>query len=127
MVKGTSGMELAQRGDMRIVSATNLRSAVQLLVEQQADALIFDRPAIRYHLKNNPDLALRLAPFTLSEETYGFEINPDSPLARPWTSPSSNCNGRGRLKPLPIGCWIETKPQPSQPRGRWRRRASSNR
>ena len=93
MVEGTSGMELAQRADMRIVGAANLKSAVQLLEDQQADALIFDRPAIRYHLKNNPDLALRLAP-----------------CARPWTSPSSNCNGRGRLKPLPIGCWIETKP-----------------
>ena len=83
VVEGTSGMELAQRGDMRIVSATNLRSAVQLLVDQKADALIFDRPAIRYHLKNNPDLALRLAPFTLSEETYGFVIKPDSPLRTP--------------------------------------------
>ena len=83
VVEGTSGMELAQRGDMRIVSATNLRSAVQLLVNQQADALIFDRPAIRYHLKNNPDLPLRLAPFTLSEETYGFVIKPDSPLRTP--------------------------------------------
>ena len=83
MVEGTSGMELAQRGDMRIVSATNLRSAVQLLVDQKADALIFDRPAIRYHLKNNPDLALRLAPFTLSEETYGFVFKPDSPLRTP--------------------------------------------
>ena len=83
VVEGTSGMELAQRGDMRIVSATNLRSAVQLLVDQKADALIFDRPAIRYHLKNNPDLALRLAPFTLSEETYGFVIKPGSPLRTP--------------------------------------------
>ena len=83
VVEGTSGMELAQRGDMRIVSASNLRSAVQLLVNQRADALIFDRPAIRYHLKNNPDLALRLAPFTLSEETYGFVIKPDSPLRTP--------------------------------------------
>ncbi len=83
VVEGTSGIELAQRGDMRIVSAANLSSAVQLLVDQKADALIFDRPAIRYHLKNNPDLALRLASFTLSEETYGFVIKPDSPLRTP--------------------------------------------
>ncbi len=83
VVEGTSGIELAQRGDMRIVSANNLRNAVQLLVNQHADALIFDRPAIRYHLKNNPDLALSLAPFTLSEETYGFVIKPDSPLRTP--------------------------------------------
>ena len=32
VVEGTSGMELAQRGDMRIVGAANLKSAVQLLV-----------------------------------------------------------------------------------------------
>ena len=68
---------------MRIVGAASLSSAIQLLVDQQADALIFDRPAIRYYLKNNPDLALRLAPFTLSEETYGFVIKPDSPLCTP--------------------------------------------
>ena len=83
VVEGTSDMELAQRGDMRIVGAASLSSAIQLLVDQQADALIFDRPAIRYYLKKNPDLALRLAPFTLSEETYGFVIKPDSPLRTP--------------------------------------------
>ena len=33
VVEGTSGMELAQRGDMRIVGAANLKSAVQLLVD----------------------------------------------------------------------------------------------
>ncbi|WP_392346616.1 hypothetical protein [Parasynechococcus sp.] len=45
--------------------------------------MIFDRPAIRYHLKNNPDLALRLAPLTLSQETYEFVIKPESPLRTP--------------------------------------------
>ena len=83
VVEGTSDMELAQRGEMRIVGTANLRSAIQLLVDQQADALIFDRPALRYQLKKNPHLALRLAPFTLSEETYGFVIKPDSPLRTP--------------------------------------------
>ncbi len=80
VVEGTSDMELAQRREMRIVGAASLSSAIQLLVDQQADALIFDRPTIRYHLKNNPHLALRLAPFTLWEETYGFVIKADSPL-----------------------------------------------
>ena len=83
VVEGTSGMELAQRGGMRMVGAPDLKSAIQLMVEKQADALIFDRPAIRYFLKNNPNVSLRLAPFTLSEETYGFVIKPASPLRTP--------------------------------------------
>ena len=83
VVEGTSGMDLAQREEMRIVPAPDLHSAVQLMLINQADALIFDRPAIRYYLKNNPDLALRLAPFSLSEETYGFAIQPGSPLRTP--------------------------------------------
>lgn len=83
VVEGTSGVELAQRGGMRLISAPDLKSAVQLMLNNQTDALIFDRPAIRYYLKNNPDLALRLAPFTLSEETYGFVIKPDNPLRTP--------------------------------------------
>ena len=100
VVEGTSEMELAQRGDFRIVSSATLSSAIQLLADQQADALIFDRPAIRYHLKKNPDLALRLAPFTLSEETYGFVIKPDSPLRTPMDVSILKLQGQGEVEAI---------------------------
>ena len=65
---------------MRTISVQNLPEAVQELVERDVEAVIFDRPAIRYYLKSNPELAVRLAGFNLAEETYGFVLKPNSPL-----------------------------------------------
>ena len=80
VVEGTDGMELAENREMRIVPAPSLDSAVQSVLDRKADALIFDRHSLRYHLKQNPDLAVRIAPFTLADETYGFVLTPNSEL-----------------------------------------------
>ena len=80
VVEGTDGMELAENREMRVVPAPSLDSAVQLVLDRKADALIFDRHSLRYHLKQNPDLAVRIAPFTLADETYGFVLAPNSQL-----------------------------------------------
>ena len=80
VVEGTDGMELAENREMRVVPAPSLDSAVQLVLDRKADALIFDRHSLRYHLKQNPDLAVRIAPFTLADETYGFVLPPNSHL-----------------------------------------------
>ena len=82
-VNGTSGMELSERLGLRIVATESLDKGVEAVLNDKADALIFDRPALRYHLKLNPDLAVRVAPFTLAEETYGFVLRWDDPLRTP--------------------------------------------
>ncbi len=43
----------------------------------------FHRPAILYHLKNSPELAVQLAPFTLTEKSYGFAFRTGYPLRAP--------------------------------------------
>ena len=83
VVSGTSGMEVAEQGEMRLVPSADLKGAVQLLLEGQADALVFDEPAIRYYIKQNPQLALQVAPFNLGEETYGFALKANNPLRTP--------------------------------------------
>ena len=80
VVSGTSAVELTERQDMSVVPADSLAEAIDLMLSGRAEAVIFDRPAIRYHLKRNPDLAVRLAPFTLAEETYGFALRSGDPL-----------------------------------------------
>ena len=82
-VNGTSGMELAKRRRLRIVATDSLEKGVDAVLTDTADALIFDRPALRYHLKLNPDLAVNVAPFTVAEETYGFVLRTDDPLRTP--------------------------------------------
>ena len=83
VLEGTSGEELAQDKKMRIVPAQSLGEAIDKVLTNQAEVVIFDRPAIRYHLKNNPELAVQLAPFTLAEQTYGFAFRTGDPLRTP--------------------------------------------
>jgi len=83
VLEGTSGEELAHDNNMRVVPSQSLEEAIEKLLTNQAEAVIFDRPAIRYHLKNNPELAVQLAPFTLAEQTYGFAFRTGDPLRTP--------------------------------------------
>ena len=83
VLEGTSGAELASQRNMRIVPAKTLAAAIDHMLMNRAEAVIFDRPAIRYHLKNNPELAVQLAPFTLAEQTYGFAFRTGDPLRKP--------------------------------------------
>jgi len=80
IIQGTSGEELAERLQMRIVPAESLPDAIDHLLENKAEAVIFDQPAIRYHLNNNPDQPVELASFTLAEESYGFAVRTGDPL-----------------------------------------------
>ena len=62
--------------------------------------MIFDRPAIRYHLKNNPELAVQLAPFTLAEQTYGFAFPDGSALRVPLDVEIVDMVRSGRIKAI---------------------------
>lgn len=66
-----------------MISVRTLPDAVQALVKRDVEAVIFDRPAIRYSLKFNPKSEVLLAGFNLAEETYGFVLQPNSPLRTP--------------------------------------------
>ena len=83
VLEGTSGEELAYDKNMRVVPSQSLGEAIEKVLTNQAEVVIFDRPAIRYHLKNNPELAVQLAPFTLAEQTYGFAFRTGDPLRMP--------------------------------------------
>ena len=83
VIEGTSGIRLAESGDMNQVMARNLAAAIEMVNQGQVDAMIFDRPAIRFYLKKNPEMKVKLAPFTLAEETYGFAFKTGSQLNTP--------------------------------------------
>jgi polar amino acid transport system substrate-binding protein len=99
-IEGTSGVELAERGSMRVLKTENLTSGIELLLSEQAEALIFDRPAIRHHIKLNPHLAVQLAPFTLAEETYGFVFKTGNPLRNPMNVSILRLQRLGEIKSI---------------------------
>ena len=85
VIKGTSGLTIAEAGMMQPVIASDLPTAIENLRNNSVYAVIFDRPELRYYLKHNPDLKkdLAIAPFSLTEETYGFAFRTNSPLDLP--------------------------------------------
>ena len=83
VLEGSSGSEIAEDEGMLLVVAQTFDDAVQLVLNNDASAFIFDRPALRYYLKNPPDKPLKIAPFTLAEETYGFAFKTGSHLNTP--------------------------------------------
>jgi polar amino acid transport system substrate-binding protein len=99
-IEGTSGVELAERGDMRVLKTENLTSGIELLLSEQAEALIFDRPDLRFHLKQNPELAVQLAPFTLAEETYGFVFKTGNSLRNPMNVSILRLQRLGNIKSI---------------------------
>ena len=100
VVQGTDEIGLAGTFNMKQVLAKDLISAVGMLANGEADALIFDRPAIRYHLKNNPNLQLKLAPFTLSQESYGFVSKTGNKLNMPMNVSILKMQSNGVLEGL---------------------------
>ena len=102
-IEGTSGVELAERGGMRVVKAENLDHGIELLLSEQAEALIFDRPALRFHLKQNPQLSVQLAPFTLAEETYGFVFRTGNPLRNSLNVSILRLQRLGKIKSIADG------------------------
>ena len=102
-LEGTSGVELAERSGMRVVKAENLDQGIDLLLSDQAEALIFERPALRFHLKQNPQLAVQLAPFTLAEETYGFVFRSGNPLRNALNVSILRLQSSGKIKSIADG------------------------
>ena len=82
VITGSSSVATAKAYGGRPISVKTLDKAVDLLIDNKVDGVIFDRPTLRYYLKLNPDQPLKLAPFNLSRETFGFVLKADSPFRR---------------------------------------------
>ncbi|MEA1865065.1 MAG: transporter substrate-binding domain-containing protein [Euryarchaeota archaeon] len=80
VIAGTQTVFLAEERGMQTVPVESLGEAVALLKEGKVDAVVHDMPLLRYHLKNNPDSMLALAPQTFESFTYGITY----PKGSPW-------------------------------------------
>ena len=88
---------------MRVVKAENLDQGIDLLLSDQAEALIFELPALRFHLKQNPQLAVQLAPFTLAEENYGFVFRSGNPMRNSLNVSILRLQSSGKIKSIADG------------------------
>ncbi|MGK7932204.1 MAG: transporter substrate-binding domain-containing protein [Microcystaceae cyanobacterium] len=80
VIEGTTGEVWGNTYEARLVKATDLEQAVQKVLNNQAEAVLFDVPALEYYLIKNPEVALKIADVTFASENYGFALPSNSPL-----------------------------------------------
>lgn len=83
VVKGTTSVKFVTRWGGQPVPAEDLAGAVAQVEAGRADAVVFDRPAIRYYLSQNPQVELRLSDGSYLPQGYGLALEKGSPLRQP--------------------------------------------
>ncbi len=74
VVAGSTGAQVASDFGASVIPKTNLHEAVSLLLENKVQAVVFDHPALKYYLQQNPTHGLRLAESHFQRQDYGFAM-----------------------------------------------------
>lgn len=74
----TSYDYLRQRG-IRTVGYEGIQDALYALDAGNVDAVVYDKPILRYQLSNNPEFQIQVLPFTLQRQDYGLALVSNSP------------------------------------------------
>ncbi len=80
VVTDTTGERWAQEYGANLSLTNTLEEAIELLIENRVDGVVFDAPALKYYLHQHPKKGLRLADFYFARENYGFMFPNNSPL-----------------------------------------------
>jgi polar amino acid transport system substrate-binding protein len=60
----------------RIVTARSLNEAMDLLNNHKVDAVVYDRPQLKYYIRNHEELDLNLSKAEYNKQGYGFAFPP---------------------------------------------------
>ena len=74
VVADTAGAEWAESYQARGIESETLEEAINLMVTGKTDGVIFNRPALRYYIRQHPELKLRVSPLILGYEVYRFAV-----------------------------------------------------
>lgn len=80
VVPRTTGAEAAEVFHAQLVPVPNLEAAIEAVRSGRADLVVFDHPALEYHILLHPEAGLALSETTFSNQHYGFAVAQDSPL-----------------------------------------------
>ncbi|MEQ8461817.1 MAG: transporter substrate-binding domain-containing protein [Sandaracinaceae bacterium] len=80
-LEGTTAAALARRNDANIIAVDDLQEGIDRLVDERVDAVVYDRPVLQYHLRQNEDLGLALSAHEYDPQGYGFAFPLGSSLA----------------------------------------------
>jgi polar amino acid transport system substrate-binding protein len=73
-VKSSTSEEFLNRERINFRSAANITDAFKLLAESKTDAIVYDKPLLRYLVKKNYANDFEVLSFTFEPQSYGFAI-----------------------------------------------------
>ena len=82
VVANTIGADWGKYYHANIVETNNFREAIQLLVDEEVNGVIFNIPFAEYYLQQNPKQPFKLVDFALASQNYGFVLPQESPIRR---------------------------------------------
>ena len=100
VVSGTTGAEWAAHYKARLLETESLNDTIDLLLSEQVDGVVFDRPALQYYLNQHRKVALRLAGFSFARENYGFVLPLKSPRLKRLNVALLQLQQEGQLKAI---------------------------
>lgn len=80
VVQGTTAVGFARGHGARTVAVRDVEAALEAVAEGDARAVVFDRPVLRYHLRQRPELDLVLSQAAYMPQGYGFALPRESEL-----------------------------------------------
>ena len=80
VLKDSPSVDFVLENNGKIMTITNLKEGYDLLKNKKVDAVVFDRPQMRYYLEQNPDKKMVISVAEYLKQGYGFAFPSDSPL-----------------------------------------------
>lgn len=74
VVGGTTSEVFGRHFTSQLVKHSNYKESLKALEAGLVDAVVYDYPVLAYHVRNNPEIPLRLAESTFALQDYGFVL-----------------------------------------------------
>ena len=106
VVSGTTSVKWSEFVRARATEMETLNQAISLLQTNRVDAVIFDSPALKYYLRQHPEINLSVANFAVATETYGFALSLDNTQLQSLNIALLELHQKGRLLEI-RNKWLE--------------------
>jgi len=78
-VSGSTAERWLKGRQIKVKTFPTIAEALAAVAAEQAEAVVYDEPILRYHIANNPNKKLRLVGNIFEEQGYGFGLQLKSP------------------------------------------------
>ncbi len=99
-VAASTSAAFARRHQARVEEVSDLETAVSRLLDDKADAVVFDRPMLQHYLRNTPGLEVVLSEASYDPQGYGFAVGREQPLLRELNVALLELAEANRLRPI---------------------------